>query len=728
MSYTKIDFGPGAAVKMSVVLCMAWNLFLVPGCAVNQGAVGTISGRTTSADDLIPVKRVIIFQNGVAYIERRGEFQGNELHLKVHPSQIGDILKTITVMDLSGGHARSLSLPVDLSSKKALEQLPKIGLGQGDLYQVLNALRGALIEVKAGWRTVRGRLVGFDQEEGKSRLGVLDDKGVVEFVNTGSLKSLRILDKTLERGLEKGLDIALGQDAWRAVNLTIFLDQSREKHDLVISYLVEMPVWKPTYRLVVNKGEGKVLVQAWAIIDNVTGSNWQDINLTLTTGSPVSFHYDLYTPRFIDRPDLTPRGAMSLAPPPAPSAGYVRPAAPPIMPMVAKKRRKPSRRSRMASRSRRSLADDESYGLSSMEREAEEPMEERNLSERTMQLMTDTVRVQARTRKIGAAYSFEIGEPMTVPDRSSTMIAILNKKVPGEPVYYYNPQPGIQDTAVHPFKAVRIVNDTGTALEAGPLAVIRNGAFAGEGLAGRLENGHESYIAYALETGVNVEYNPGSSNGMVTLSKIHNGVVETKYYSIKRHSYLVKATSKDAEPLSFIAGLSKMPGWKVKVEGGKLISETGDKMYFSTKVVPGKETRLKVTQRYPMQASYKITDRNAQRAIEVYVSSKDGDGKIKAQLQPLMKKIKKLSITRDRINTLERQRSDLSRRADEIRQNLKLLKRSKNKRLKAAQTSRLMAVDRKLSTITDKLVESRTNLAELKVELSNMVEKLDIEI
>ena len=104
------------------------GLTLVTGCP-HRALTDTPAIERIYAEEVLPVKRVVMFQNGVAYIERRGEFLGDELIMRVRPSQIQDILKSVTVVDFSGGRANSLAMPVDVSSQRALSELPKLELG-----------------------------------------------------------------------------------------------------------------------------------------------------------------------------------------------------------------------------------------------------------------------------------------------------------------------------------------------------------------------------------------------------------------------------------------------------------------------------------------------------------------------------------------------------------------------------------------------------------------------
>ena len=84
---------------------------------------------------------------------------------------------------------------------------------------------------------------------------------------------------------------------------------SRPGRDLQVSYAVPTAAWKTTYRLAMPDHAGEpVLLQSWAMIDNVSEESWDRVLLTLTTGAPLSFATDLRTPHFVPRPDAT--GAM----------------------------------------------------------------------------------------------------------------------------------------------------------------------------------------------------------------------------------------------------------------------------------------------------------------------------------------------------------------------------------------------------------------------------------
>jgi hypothetical protein len=85
-------------------------------------------------------------------------------------------------------------------------------------------------------------------------------------------------------------------------------------HDLRLSYVTEAPSWKPSYRMVLGKNN-KVSVQAWAIVDNTSGEDWQNVQLGVGSSSALSFRFDLRSVRTVQRETLRSDDLFAQAPP-----------------------------------------------------------------------------------------------------------------------------------------------------------------------------------------------------------------------------------------------------------------------------------------------------------------------------------------------------------------------------------------------------------------------------
>jgi outer membrane protein OmpA-like peptidoglycan-associated protein len=120
------------------------------------------------------------------------------------------------------------------------------------------------------------------------------------------LKTLTVIDK---RGAGVAtVAVAPARDGARTVELDVQLS-GRRAHDLLIAYAVPTPTWKAAYRIVLDDAAKTptALLQAWAMVNNVSEEPWTDVQLTLATGAPMSFSLDLHTPQFVARPDATGR-------------------------------------------------------------------------------------------------------------------------------------------------------------------------------------------------------------------------------------------------------------------------------------------------------------------------------------------------------------------------------------------------------------------------------------
>lgn len=85
-------------------------------------------------------------------------------------------------------------------------------------------------------------------------------------------------------------------------------------HKLRLSYVTEAPSWKPTYRAVVRP-DGKVDLQAWAIVDNTSGEDWTNVKLGVGSSSAMAFRFDLRSLRMVQRETLKTDNLFAVAPP-----------------------------------------------------------------------------------------------------------------------------------------------------------------------------------------------------------------------------------------------------------------------------------------------------------------------------------------------------------------------------------------------------------------------------
>lgn len=126
------------------------------------------------------------------------------------------------------------------------------------------------------------------------------------------LKSLTVTDAISKRPLPVSIPRQQAHDGdYLVMKLQL---PTRDKADVVLTYVTESPAWKPSYRVVVGD-KGKVLLEGWAIVDNTSGEDWKGVLVGVGSSSALSFKYDLWSVRQVQRETLQDAERFAVAPP-----------------------------------------------------------------------------------------------------------------------------------------------------------------------------------------------------------------------------------------------------------------------------------------------------------------------------------------------------------------------------------------------------------------------------
>ena len=129
------------------------------------------------------------------------------------------------------------------------------------------------------------------------------------------LKSLTVVDAISGKPLPVSIP---RQQTGDSTNLVMKLQLPPEakngKAEVVLTYVTESPSWKPSYRVVVGD-KGKVMLEGWAIVDNTSGEDWKGVMVGVGSSSALSFKYDLWSVRQVQRETLQAEEKFAVAPP-----------------------------------------------------------------------------------------------------------------------------------------------------------------------------------------------------------------------------------------------------------------------------------------------------------------------------------------------------------------------------------------------------------------------------
>ena len=260
----------------------------------------------TQATDL-PVRRVVLYKNGVGYFEHLGRVRGSEnIHIDFTSGQLNDALASLTVLDLDGGRISGVSYNSAAPFDRRLGAL-RIPLDeQTSVSKFLDALRGSRLEVSGGADAVSGRLLSVERKTrtaGGTTLEVdiislVTDGGEIREIEVTPTTRVRLVDAGMHGEMNRYLSLLSSEREQDVRRMTLATNGTGERQ-LFVSYISEVPVWKTTYRLVLSTETGKrPLLQGWAIVDNTVGEDWNNVNLSLVAGAPQSFIQQLSQPYY----------------------------------------------------------------------------------------------------------------------------------------------------------------------------------------------------------------------------------------------------------------------------------------------------------------------------------------------------------------------------------------------------------------------------------------------
>lgn len=262
----------------------------------------------------LPLKRVTLYKHGVGYFERQGKVNGDrQLTFLFDAAQMNDVLKSLVVLDLGRGNISSVTFDSTKPFDKRIEEFG-LRLDSSDkvgLTSLLGQLKGARVEVRSnigGALSLTGSVVGIEKRTGIqangrteiSELVLINDSGELRSIQLDQIRGIKILDAKVREDIDRYLSILRSSIHKNLRPLTISTNGNGER-DMFVSYVVEAPVWKATYRIVIDQ-KAKPFLQGWALVDNVQDEDWTNVTLSLIAGAPVSFIQDLQQPRYKSRP------------------------------------------------------------------------------------------------------------------------------------------------------------------------------------------------------------------------------------------------------------------------------------------------------------------------------------------------------------------------------------------------------------------------------------------
>ena len=474
---------------------------------------------------MMKIDRIILYKTGIGFFARKGTLNlkmEKKIQISFKTKVMNDILKTLAILSDKGVVTGVSYEAADVDTERALEDALIKVPEENSFISLLQQLVGTEIIVTVGSKTYNGRVLGVQEiEEGSKEitkvepyLVIVTDQAHVRNIRVKEIRALEIDDPKMNKELNFFLEtIYLGKKK-DTKTLTIFFE-GNEEAEVFITYLQEMPSWKTSYRLLCYEEEKEYLLQGWALVDNILDEDWEDINLSLISGLPISFIYDLYTPNWIHRPTIKRADTFDIKPP-------------------------------SFEEGLGGMAKGEVMNGVSMMAMADMPVAETTSTGRRradLDKLKESTGVSASGEAGGAGFEYRITVPVTVKRNQSSLVPILQSNIKVKRLCVYNSR----NHPTNPMMCLELENTTEFTLEKGPISVF-DPDFAGEAILPFMKEKETRLIAYGVELGITV-----SVDSSYETENIHQIIIgkyaQTFQFTIHKFKYTIKNKAEEAKTL-----------------------------------------------------------------------------------------------------------------------------------------------------------------------------------
>lgn len=710
----------------------------------------SVTAKSISTNDetqTLPIKRVILYSNGVAYIERRGIVSGHaEINLSFKQSQVDDVLKSMVVLDLGQGRIGAVSYNSSAPPSSRMADIPFSILartnGNGGLAGVLAQLQGAKIIVTTLKGAVTGSVLTIEKQmvqKEKDKPAVPTDTLVIA-TETGELSSYDLSDvrsiKLLEDGTKRDINefasataSARRRDA-KTITVTSDGNASRE---MVISYTIAAPIWKTTYRVVLDE-QGKPFFQGWAIVDNVSEEDWSGVSLSLVSGTPISFIQQIQQPFYRYRPVVPMPTDLKLDPqvydPNEEYSGYGNGSGRGVSETVnvtADTSALVQTQSGVVGRSVNSRQLNQLPGARRdnnflVDGSANNSINAEPTTSISNALINNSgVDTAATGDEIGDLFEYKVNQPVTVKRDRSALIPIVQTKMEGERISIYNSAV----RADRPMSGMLLKNTTQLTLEGGSLTVLDHDAYAGEALMERLKPAEQRLISFALDLGTLITSEEDYDRSPVYLVRAVNGYLSTHFYQTSKRTYTIRNQT-DRERIVFIEHPVRKD-WQLSDDTTKPFFTTQRYYRFRVVLKPFEKKELPVIERQNTNSNYQITNITRQD-LEYFISAKYLDEEMRKTFDKIIDLKARISSIDQKIDALNKEEVSISQDQQRFRENIKALASTPEaKQLIARYVSKANEQETRLEQIVQERKTANTDREKLIQELSALIKAIDVE-
>jgi len=704
------------------------SIYLLAACAVCAGAAHAQSKRTlrpfavaqkTKAgapnNARLPLRDVVLFNSGVGYFGRVGWIRdGASIPLQFRVENINDILKSLVLFDSKGG-VRSVTLGSQDSLARRLGQAGFRIDGTLSLGAILRQFQGARVAVIVNGKTILGRILSVSVQTIVERNGATRQIEILNLATSNGLRALpvdalrgvKLLDAALDAKLQSGLKLMAGSfdESKRSVHLNF---AGRGVRQVRAGYLQETPVWKTSYRLVLDTNQ-KPYLQGWAIVENTSDEDWNRVHLSLVSGRPISFTQDLYSPLYVGRAAVAPQVIGSplsqLYGEAVEQNGVRMDATESRMSELENRTPAPPRTTLTPSILHRSGA--ASYldqdGLAALGRRGD-------IAASALQ----NVASQAAGATRGELFEYALSNPVTIARQSAAMVPIVSKRIEGTKLSIFDANSSTQNALY----GLRLTNTSGMQLAGGPITVFQNGIYAGDAQINTLGRGEHRFVSYAVDLDLAIAREVPVYRRTLTKVRLNSGVLYLTRREQRDITYSFRNKSRAGKTILVVQNIE--PDFKL-VATQKISEKTADEMRFKVWAPAGATTKFKVSTERPMVEAIAILNADLNFLTSFAVNTEVSPA-LREALSSLVAKRRRIAELDQKIARLQTQTNEIANDQNRIRQNMGILPEGSD--LRKRYLTKLNDQETRLEAMNEELALARDDRAEAQKDLQKFLDTL----
>jgi hypothetical protein len=605
---------------------------------------------TPAAAAALALKRVVLSSGGVGYFEYETQVEGDAtVTLDVPLDQVDDVLKSLVVYD-AAGTVGEITLPGREPLAQSFADLPFDPAALNSTIDLLNALQGSEIRI-VGPRPLAGRLVHVDPEivtgssgvsETRARISLMTPAGLQQAV-LQDVEAIAFSDPELQRQVNAALTRIAAHRAPAQRRLSVRTRGSGAR-TLRLGYVVAMPLWKASYRLNLpaEPQARTARLQGWAVLENFSGRPWQEVELTLLSGNPVTFRQALYESYYVPRPTVPVEAGDRILPPPdsgavAAEARAKSESAPP-----------PQGAARGAPLTAQSAPGYAAAPAPPPPAPPPAPIEAAQVTEQPIQV------------------AFTAPYKITVAAGQSLMLPLIDRDLPARRVALF--QPAVN--ARHPLAAIELDNDSGGGLPPGVLTLYQqtpNGGalYLGDARLASLPAGDKRLLSFALDNKVTIDRSTAEARPIVTAA-VADGVMRIGRVLRWTTTYRVTVMG---PPLALLIEQPRRPRAQLTAPDPGTVTLTPQAYRIPLALSASGDGSLTVVEEQPIEETFRLLDIDDNR-LGVLLSAPELDPRMRDVLGELATRRQMLARQRAELDRLQTQRARLIEDEERLRANL----------------------------------------------------------